>query len=116
MFSFVYKKLIDSQFSGSRGIDQVAFDPLNVDWGDAPVSPLPPVTNGQPDDTVLPKCVALYNYSVSSKDIKIFKIVIQSTLTILRINFLWIFNWKKFIIKIAILFNNFIHNLSNFVF
>lgn len=39
---------------------------MNVDWGDAPVTPLPPVTNGpQADVGSYPKCSVLYNYTVS---------------------------------------------------
>ncbi|KAG0721050.1 F-BAR and double SH3 domains protein 2 [Chionoecetes opilio] len=45
------------------------WDPMNVDWGDVPVSPLPPVTNGPPEDAVTyPKCTVLYNYTAQNPD------------------------------------------------
>lgn len=47
-------------------LDTGMWDPTNVDWGDVPVSPLPPVTNGPPEDVgTYPKCTVLYNYTVS---------------------------------------------------
>ncbi|KAK7086068.1 hypothetical protein SK128_014162 [Halocaridina rubra] len=33
-------------------MDAASWDPISVDWGDPPVTPLPPVTNGPPEDQV----------------------------------------------------------------
>ncbi|XP_042881081.1 protein nervous wreck-like isoform X2 [Penaeus japonicus] len=45
------------------------WDPINVDWGDPPVSPLPPVTNGPPEEPgTYPKCIVLYNYTAQNPD------------------------------------------------
>lgn len=50
-------------------LEPTTWDPMNVDWGDAPVSPLPPVTNGPPEDIVTyPKCTVLYNYTAQNPD------------------------------------------------
>ncbi|KAG7164728.1 nervous wreck-like, partial [Homarus americanus] len=50
-------------------LDPTSWDPVSVDWGDAPVSPLPPVTNGPPDDqSAYPKCTVLYNYTAQNPD------------------------------------------------
>ncbi|XP_050733609.1 protein nervous wreck-like isoform X14 [Eriocheir sinensis] len=50
-------------------LDTGMWDPTIVDWGDVPVSPLPPVTNGPPEDVgTFPKCTVLYNYTAQNPD------------------------------------------------
>ncbi|MPC44715.1 hypothetical protein E2C01_038394 [Portunus trituberculatus] len=52
-------------------LDTGMWDPTNVDWGDVPVSPLPPVTNGPPEDVgTFPKCTVLYNYTKKERVIQ----------------------------------------------
>ncbi|XP_064117381.1 protein nervous wreck-like isoform X7 [Macrobrachium nipponense] len=53
----------------ARQAEPAAWDPISVDWGDPPVTPLPPVTNGPPEDqTTYPKCIVLYNYTAQNPD------------------------------------------------
>ncbi|XP_068201140.1 protein nervous wreck isoform X4 [Palaemon carinicauda] len=53
----------------ARQPDPTSWDPISVDWGDPPVTPLPPVTNGPPEDqTTYPKCIVLYNYTAQNPD------------------------------------------------
>ncbi|XP_037801237.1 protein nervous wreck-like isoform X7 [Penaeus monodon] len=50
-------------------LEATMWDPTNVDWGDPPVSPLPPVTNGPPEEPgTYPKCIVLYNYTAQNPD------------------------------------------------
>ncbi|XP_069970142.1 protein nervous wreck isoform X5 [Penaeus vannamei] len=50
-------------------LEPTMWDPINVDWGDPPVSPLPPVTNGPPEEPgTYPKCIVLYNYTAQNPD------------------------------------------------
>ncbi|KAK4289813.1 hypothetical protein Pmani_037243, partial [Petrolisthes manimaculis] len=64
---FEREDTIQSQEDGRA--DAGGWDPMNVDWGDAPVTPLPPVTNGpQADAASYPKCSVLYNYTAQNPD------------------------------------------------
>ncbi|XP_063598257.1 protein nervous wreck-like [Penaeus indicus] len=59
---------IDSEKEDIK-LEPTMWDPTNVDWGDPPVSPLPPVTNGPPEEPgTYPKCIVLYNYTAQNPD------------------------------------------------
>nr|XP_045612891.1 protein nervous wreck-like [Procambarus clarkii] len=50
-------------------VEPSMWDPTSVDWGDVPASPLPPITNGPPEDqAAYPKCTVLYNYTAQNPD------------------------------------------------
>ncbi|XP_069952893.1 protein nervous wreck isoform X5 [Cherax quadricarinatus] len=58
-----------TQSQDSGKLEPTSWDPISVDWGDAPASPLPPMSNGPPEDqTAYPKCTVLYNYTAQNPD------------------------------------------------
>ncbi|XP_045134770.1 protein nervous wreck-like isoform X23 [Portunus trituberculatus] len=64
-----YERGDSAQTQDDGRLDTGMWDPTNVDWGDVPVSPLPPVTNGPPEDVgTFPKCTVLYNYTAQNPD------------------------------------------------
>ncbi|KAK8388013.1 hypothetical protein O3P69_020117 [Scylla paramamosain] len=64
-----YERGDSAQTQDDGRLDPGMWDPMNVDWGDVPVSPLPPVTNGPPEDAgTFPKCTVLYNYTAQNPD------------------------------------------------